>query len=1021
MSEELLQSLMQLFAIIAKLDGSKAEERNVVALFLNNQLNLEDSEKYLSFFDQYLEDHSRVRKPPKNATTHTRLTVRDSSKMLLICTRINQELSQRQKVVVLFTLLALIRADDHISAIEYEFLTTVADIFNISIKEFKLIETFAWSKQLHEADMEDLLFISNKHRHYNISRHIIAPHIEGEISVMRIAAIGMYMIRFDGTGIYYLNGLQMFSGELYALESGSVIKGSRLNAIYYSDIVSKFLDTEGHEHLNFTALHISYTFANGRVGLHDLSIGEESGKLVGLMGASGAGKSTLLEILNGNLAPTKGQVLLNGIDIHQQPDKVKGLIGYVPQDDLLIEELSVYQNLYYAACLCFGIYSKTQIHELVDKTLISLGLSDISHLKVGTTLDKTISGGERKRLNIGLELLRAPSVLFVDEPTSGLSSRDSLNIMDLLKELTLSGKLVFVVIHQPSSDIFKLFDKLIIIDTGGYPIYYGNPIEAIVYFKSLVNQINKQQTVCSECGNVNPEQIFDIVETRIVNQYGRFTSKRKFLPETWNQHFVEKQKEQEFKVAQSSITGNLHVANWLRQWQLFLQRDFLSKINNKQYLIVNFMQAPLLALVLAFVNRYYKNMGNSQGYFFGLNENIPVFFFIAIIVALFMGLVVSAEEIFHDRRMLKREAFLDLSRSSYLLSKVAILFAMSAIQTLMFVLVSNLILDIRDFTLIQWLILFSVSCFANLLGLNISSAFSSAVTIYIMIPILLIPQLVLGGIVVKFDKINPAMASGDKVPFLGDMMASRWAFEAVMVSQFRYNPYMQPLFDYDRQINQAEFKKVYLYPALTNQAQEAKDAIGQANKGNDLAHNLTILNTHLAQEAGLLGLPQPLFMHNLTPNHFTAAIADSALSFIQKLNNYQSAIYNQTLQEKQMYLAIKTATPTSSRLWLERKNLYYNTAVAEMVKNTNQTERMEEAETQFYQKLYPIYRPNTPDTPNWSVRSHFFASEKSWLGYQISTLWFNILVIWLMCLVAYAALYYDLLRKGVASLTKILD
>lgn len=1013
---------MQLFAIIAKLDGTKAEERNVVALFLNNQLNLEDSEKYLSFFDQYLEEHSRVRKTPKNASTDVRLTVRDSSKMLLICTRINQELSQRQKVVVLFTLLSLIRADDHISAIEYEFLTTVADIFNISIKEFKLIETFAWSRQLHEADMDDLLFISaNRHRQYNISRHIVAPHLDGEITVMRVAAIGMYMVRFDGAGVYYLNGLQMHSGEIYALESGSVIKGDHLQAIYYSDIVSKFLDTEGHEHINFTALNIAYQFTNGRVGLHDLSIGEESGKLVGLMGASGAGKSTLLEILNGNLSPTQGHVLLNGIDIHQNPEQIRGVIGYVPQDDLLIEELTVYQNLYYAARLCFGNYSKAQIHELVDKTLISLGLSEISHLKVGTALDKTISGGERKRLNIGLELLRAPSVLFVDEPTSGLSSRDSLNIMDLLKELTLSGKLVFVVIHQPSSDIFKMFDTLLLMDIGGYPIYYGNPIEAIVYFKSLVNQINKQQTVCSECGNVNPEQIFDIVETRIVNQYGRFTSKRKFLPETWNQHFVEIQKHQEFKALKSPITGNLHVANWLKQWQLFLRRDFLSKINNKQYLIVNFMQAPLLAFVLAFVNRYYKTTNDSQGYVFGENENIPVFFFIAIIVALFMGLVVSAEEIFHDRRMLKREAFLDLSRSGYLLSKVAILFAMSAIQTLMFVLVSDLILGIRDFTLVQWLILFSVSCFANLLGLNISSAFNSAVTIYIMIPILLIPQLVLGGIVVKFDKINPAMASGDKVPFLGDMMVSRWAFEAVMVSQFRYNPYMQPLFDYDRQINQAEFKKVYLYPALSNKAQEAKDLVGTANQTNKFAHNLTILNTHLAEEADLLGLSQPLFMHNLKAKHFTTAVADSALLFIQKLTDYQSALYVQRLQEKQMYLAIKTATPTSSRLWLERKQLYYNSAVAEMVKNTNQTERMEEAETQFYQKLYPIYRPNTPDTPVWSVRSHFFAAEKSWLGYKISTLWFNVLIIWLMSLVAYAALYYDLMRKAVAYLAKMFD
>jgi ABC-type multidrug transport system ATPase subunit len=127
-------------------------------------------------------------------------------------------------------------------------------------------------------------------------------------------------------------------------------------------------------------------------------------------------------------------------------------------------------------------------------------------------MNKKISGGQRKRLNCGLELIREPSVLFVDEPTSGLSSRDSENIMDLLKELALKGKLIFVVIHQPSSEIFKMFDKLMITDTGGYPIYHGNPLDAIVYFKTAVQAINQSESECTRCGNVNPEQIFNIIE-----------------------------------------------------------------------------------------------------------------------------------------------------------------------------------------------------------------------------------------------------------------------------------------------------------------------------------------------------------------------------------------------------------------------------------------------------------------------------------------------------------------------------
>jgi ABC-type multidrug transport system ATPase subunit len=168
------------------------------------------------------------------------------------------------------------------------------------------------------------------------------------------------------------------------------------------------------------------------------------------------------------------------------------------------------------------------------KVLEDLGLAEIKDLRVGSPLQKTISGGQRKRLNIGLELLREPSVLFCDEPTSGLSSRDSENIIDLLKELSLKGKLVFAVIHQPSSDIFKKFDRLLILDTGGFQIYYGNPVDAIIYFKGSINLINSDMGECHECGNVNPEQIFNIIETKVINEYGHFTNERKMSAEQWD-------------------------------------------------------------------------------------------------------------------------------------------------------------------------------------------------------------------------------------------------------------------------------------------------------------------------------------------------------------------------------------------------------------------------------------------------------------------------------------------------------
>jgi ABC-type multidrug transport system ATPase subunit len=152
--------------------------------------------------------------------------------------------------------------------------------------------------------------------------------------------------------------------------------------------------------------------------------------------------------------------------------------------------------------------------EIVEKVLADLGLDEFRHLKVGSPLNKFISGGQRKRLNIGLELMREPSILFIDEPTSGLSSLDSDMVMALLKEQAVKGKLVIANIHQPSSEIFKLLDKLWIIDKGGYPIYTGNPIDALVYFKTLSGHVNPGQTECQCCGNVASEQILKIIEAK---------------------------------------------------------------------------------------------------------------------------------------------------------------------------------------------------------------------------------------------------------------------------------------------------------------------------------------------------------------------------------------------------------------------------------------------------------------------------------------------------------------------------
>ena len=282
-----------------------------------------------------------------------------------------------------------------------------------------------------------------------------------------------------------------------------------------------------------------------------------------------------------------------------------------------------------------------------------------------------------------------------------------------------------------------------------------------------------------------------------MDEYGQLTTKRKVTPPQWNEQYIENFNLENVEDVSEAPPHTLNIPTRVKQAVIFTIRDTLSKLSNKQYLLINLLEAPLLSLILAFIIRY-KSSPTGEEYVFRFNENIPAFMLMSIVVSLFMGLTVSAEEIIRDRKILKRESFLNLSWNSYLVSKLIILFTMSAIQTLSFVLIGNLILEIDGMTFSFWLVLFSVSCMSNVMGLNISSAFNSAVTVYVIIPLLLIPQMILSGLLFNFDKLNEIISTKGKVPVVADLMASRWAYEAMSVYQFRENDFSKPYYELEK-------------------------------------------------------------------------------------------------------------------------------------------------------------------------------------------------------------------------------
>lgn len=1029
MSDRILKALMQLFAIIARPESDTTDRRTVVERTFKQRLNKELLEEYMEVFDHYYDLYQK--KQSESAQQKKNLAL-SSVKVLKICYAINEELTQTQKVVVLIRLLEFIKVgSDVVSEQEMEFVTTVADTFMIPEPEFLRIKDFVLSSFDDYPESKQIMVLDDKDQAPNENiRHIRVDGLKGQIRVLHVINANLYVVRYLGESEMYLSGQLLQQDTVYLLNPGSSFRGSKMRSIYYGDIINAFNIDKIKTRIQYKVDGISYAFKGGKIGLHPLSFSGSSGELVAIMGASGAGKSTLVNVLNGMYTPVEGNISINGFDVHHDKEQIEGVIGYVSQDDLLIEELTVFQNLYFNAKLCFGNYNKFQLTRSVLRMLQNLGLYEIRDMKVGSPLNKKISGGQRKRLNIALELIREPSVLFLDEPTSGLSSRDSENIMDLLKELTLKGKLIFVVIHQPSSEIFKMFDKLILLDTGGYLIYRGDPIDSIMYFKSRTHQADWNESECPHCGNVNPEQIFNIVETQVLDEYGNLTRTRKISPPEWRKHFTEYMDDNpniydraEDEAPEEVPENAFKIPNRFRQYLVFLKRDVLAKLSNTQYLLINLIEAPLLAFILSFIIKYFNvDEANEVGYTLSENSNLPVYIFMAVIVAIFIGLSVSAEEIIKDRLILKRESFLNLSWASYLFSKVSILLVLSAIQAAMFVVMGNTVMEIPGMYWQYWLVLFSSWSFSIMLGLNVSDAFKTAVTIYILIPFLIIPQLILSGIIVKFDKLNPHISSPNSIPWYGEIMTARWAYEALAVYQFKENNYQKHLYIYDKVMSKASYKKDYWVTTLNSKVSNILTNMAKDEKAEELKHDLELLRNELQEENQIFR--QRIENSNdpqMTKQYESYIFEDAAelkwdglskemmtkvQAHLAELKEYYKKWYNEAnkLRDEQVN---RMGAESDRDKFIELKQKYYNERLAKLVQNSEEFEKVVEYEGHLYQKMDPIY--NDPQHP--FIKAHFYAPQKKVFGVYFDTFWVNLGVIWLSVVFLYLSLYYRLLKK----------
>ena len=539
------------------------------------------------------------------------------------------------------------------------------------------------------------------------------------------------------------------------------------------------------------------------------------GDLIALMGPSGAGKTTLLLTLNGYLPPTAGQVRINGEDLYAIYDALRGSIGYVPQDDIVHPELTVFEAVRYSAKFRLPPdYSEEEIERRVNTTLAQLGLENVSHLQIGKPEKKVLSGGQRKRVNIAMELVTDPVIMFLDEPTSGLAADDTAALVQLLSELAKqTGKTIITTIHQPAKEEFEKFNLALILGPGGLLTFYGSPKDGYRFFGSWLERQGKPNTVD------NPRDMFDMLNQR---ERPIFDAMRAQNPSTpryaaraqgareWNAEYLNPQN----PVFQKMFSGRRAVGTPTDQrgvpggrgdtsgqfWLLF-GRYFKIKMRDVGGTAIMLLQAPIIGVLLALVFGGQKDaipywcLGalqelarKSGGVGDGLTQTLnsmqttpdhSASIFFVVVAAVWFGTSNAAREIVSERAIYMRERMVNLGLFNYIFSKFVLLSLFCVIQCAILLAIVFFSLGYSGGIVAFSIELGTLTVMAMnsvAIGLFLSTLVASGEAAMALTPIALIPQVVLGGLMVP-------MTTNALLELPMYLMPARWGFEGLVAQE----------------------------------------------------------------------------------------------------------------------------------------------------------------------------------------------------------------------------------------------
>lgn len=584
--------------------------------------------------------------------------------------------------------------------------------------------------------------VSLKHKNISLGRdaactfQLDAPTISRTHATIDRDGAGRYILRDLSTNGIFVNEQRVHKSIV--ISDGATIRIGSFTLIVRNDEL-QLLDPGNSIRLDIDRLMLE---TRGKRRLDNLSFALEPGQLVALVGGSGAGKSTLMRTLLGIEAATTGVVYINGSDLRQNFNIYRHQIGYVPQDDIIHLDLSVEEVLTYAAKL--RLPPDSDLRSIVDRAL-----SDIQMTHRRKAAIKDLSGGQRKRVSIGVELLANPKLFFLDEPTSGLDPGLDKQMMELLRDLAHDGNRTIVLVTHATTNITDC-DRILFLGSGGKLCYFGDPTEALTFFgvKDFANIYIKLQQ----------DREIDFY----VKSYQDSPYFQKYIANSFNPHA---------SARSSLMTPTAKQAQAIDQWRIFTQRYFKLITRDRVNLGLALLTVPV-SISLLNLSLHNKNP-------FVLDGNVTVgspglalrAIFVITCASLWVGLSSSAQEVVKESAIYLRERLVNLRLRSYLGSKISVLATLAICQTILIVLAILLGFKSANSALINWQLGLFVSTFLTLiasfsLGLLVSAVVKNSSQANGALPLLLLPQIIFSGVLFKLEGIGV---------FISDLMLSRWA------------------------------------------------------------------------------------------------------------------------------------------------------------------------------------------------------------------------------------------------------